>query len=295
MSRVLKTAGSRCKLDFPRKRLFGNFREKYIVERQHKIEDYLNKVAAATNLIGVAEACEFLQIPEGLCRLLKPTQDSSHEGQEESKARDLCATEHPQSVHVERVVDFLRRLKATTSEKQKVVQEYEDYYFSTLPSLTIPTIKLLLWGNEESGGLLDYCGDTKSYVGSGSCTRLFAKLTNCEHNAEEAEKFLDVFRMSAPTLVRKMNLGRRATTTQLHDRSGFGFLHYYLCNNTHLVAEPHDLLSNPQDLSDFTQWTRHQHLPRNIHNPKRGRTSSGHNDSLRDIADVFKEEYDDGL
>ena len=263
MNRVLLRSGRPSNLKFPGKRLFGNFKEKCIVDRQHKIETYLNGLAAAINLVAVGEACVFLQIPTETRGLLRLGPSPPAGLKEESKVPGPQLRTPAQDAQVQRIVDFMERLNATSTERQRAVEEFESYYFATRPSLSLPAIQLLLWGNEERRGLLEFCGDTKAYVGSASCTRLLAKLTNCEHNSTEAEKFLEVFCMSTPKVVRSMNLGHHASTTLLPD-AGFGLLHHYLSHNGNLVVEPQDLLVQPQDAEEFVHWALVQRGPRTI-------------------------------
>ena len=154
--------------------------------------------------------------------------------------------------------EFIKKLNDAPLMIAKSVKEFENYYFEKGLTLTKEEIKELLWGTPKYKGLLYLCGNTDQYIGSSSCISLFCKFIKYEYNSTEAEKFLEVFSMTEPSLVRQMHLDFYIKDITSLDSTGLLSLYYYLKYNVYNISDPRDVLQEEQSAQEYEKWIQNK-------------------------------------
>jgi hypothetical protein len=266
MDAYLLSTGVKFHFDFPKKLIFSNFSPTNIATRKQKLEDYLNELSDRINLAECPLACSFLEVEPFTQTLLSSLvfESNSPKPVEATREWDITAEDTEDPVlgagrkEAVRVYEFLKRLNNEPLNIANAVQEFEDSFLESQLSLTKEEIQHLLWGDASLKGLLHFCGDVEKYITSSSCMRFFSKLIKFEYNSEEAEKFLTVFGMTDPALVRQMNLDHYITSITSHDNIGLVALFYYLKYNGHNLTEPEQLLKDPRSLEEYNKWIQNK-------------------------------------
>ncbi len=266
MDKVMHGRGIKEHLIFPKKMLFNNFSPDKIEDRKRKIEGYLNRLAELINLVELSDACNFLEM-EGHTRTLLSSLE--FEVRPHIAPSPLTTAVPPpmydgledfalDKKEVMRVVDFLKKLNHQPLMIAKTVQEFETYFFEKSLILTKEEIKLLLWGKGKLKGLLYFCGDTQSYIARNSCIQLFSKFLKYEYTSVEADKFVEVFAQTDPSLIRQMCLDHYIKEITSLDSSGLLSLYYYLKYNTHGVSEPGEILKDKESVEEYQKWIQNK-------------------------------------
>lgn len=248
--------------DFPKKMLFSNFSEKTIENRKNKFENYLNKLSEITNFIESPEVCAFLEI-DSCTRILLASLDfeikeEQREGFEFPKEDSKDLDSGDQRKETKKIYGFLKRINSKPLMIAKEVQELDKCYFQpNAMELTKEEIKTLLWGNENLKGLLHFCGIVENYIGGVSCLQLFAKFLRFEYNSEAA-KFMDVFAMAEPSLIKQMHLENYIKEITSLDGSGLLTLYYYLQYNYHHVSLPEEILEDQESIDEYKKWIQNK-------------------------------------
>ena len=264
MEKNMLAKGIKDNLQFPKKMLFNNFSAVKIEERKQKIENYLNRLSELLNLIEYPEACEFMEIQAHTRTLLSSLEfeirgDSSLSPKMDPLTEDLEDTFLLSGrKEASTVNEFLKKLNNAPLMIAKSVQEFEEYYYDKSLILSKEEIKQLLWGNSKLKGLLYFCGDTQKYIGSSSCIQLFAKFLKYEYNSVEADKYLEVFSMTHPDLIRQMHLDYYIKEITTLDNSGLLSLYYYLKDNTHNISEPEEILQDQKSIEEYKKWIQNK-------------------------------------
>ena len=266
MDKHLLTKGIKESIPFPKKAFFNNFSLARIEERRVKIQNFLNRLSELINLIEYPEACEFLEVEGYTKTLLSSLEFEIQESgtlsplhrpapSEDLDTSTLVLSERKETAKVR---DFLAKLNNEPLMIAKTVDEFETYYFENSLSLLKDEIKTFLWGDDRLKGLLYFCGDTHKYIGSNSCMQFLVKLIKFEYNSVEAEKFLEVFSMTDPTMIRQMNLGFYIKQSTSLDNVGLLSAFYYLQKNTHSVGEPKEILGDEKSIEEYNKWLQNK-------------------------------------
>lgn len=253
--------------EFPKKKVFGNFNEKDIENRKKLLEQYLNELSRTVNLLLWDEACKFLEVDEYTKSLLSNDLQDEAEKKKRSQSGSISDKKGrgsedpiicPKRKEEGQVMEFLSKLNNEESSIARIVQEFETYYFTSFPQFSREEIKLLLWGDAKYKGLIHFCGDTKRFIGSKSCIQLFSKLIKFEYNSVEAEKYVSIFCITAPSIIKEMHLDFYIKEITSHDSIGLVALYYYLNNNPFGIGEPIDILTDPKSIEEYEKWVQNK-------------------------------------
>ena len=217
-------------------------------------------MSSLINLIDYTDACDFLEV-EPHTRTLLLSLDFDEE-KTDSPSNEVGPveeiTEDPLEIITRRegmkIHEFIRKLNEEPLTTAKTVQEFESYFFDKGLVLSKEEIKELLWGTSKLKGLLHLCGNTEKYIGSNSCISLFCKFIKYEYNSTEAEKFLDVYSMTDPDIIRQMHLDYYIKEITSLDSVGLLSCYYYLKYNVHEITDPREILQEEECAQEYEKW-----------------------------------------
>jgi hypothetical protein len=264
MDKVLSSKGVKENMQFPGKMFFNNFSSSRIEDRKSKIEEYLNKLSGLTNLIDNSDACDFFEIEPHTKTLLSSLEFDDEapltpiKNWAEKYGLDVSQFENLVRREGIKIHEFIKKLNEAPLMIAKTVTEFEGHYFDKELSLTRDDIKELLWGTSKYKGLLHFCGNTDKYIGSHSCIQLFSKFIKYEYNSTEAEKFLEVFSMTDPDIIRAMHLDYYITDITSLDGCGLLSLYYYLKLNVYDITDPREILKEEKTAQEYEKWMQNK-------------------------------------
>jgi hypothetical protein len=264
MDKILSVKGVKDNLPFPSKMIFNNFTTTRIEERKNKIEAYLNKLSELLNFVELTEACAFFEVEPHIKTLLSSLEfDERQVGSPSTGALSSLDFQDNDFEIVLRkagikVHEFIKHLNEKPLMTAKSVQEFEEYFFDKGLVLTKEEVKELLWGTPKYKGLLHLCGNVDKFVGSNSCISLFTKFIKYEYNSTEAEKFLEVFGETEPSIIKSMHLETYIKEITSMDNSGLLCLYYYLKMNSCGITDPRELLADEESAQEYEKWIQNK-------------------------------------
>jgi len=251
-------------IPFPKKAWFRTFSESGIEKRKKGFENYLNKLSDVLNLIDYPEACDFFGIEKIYRTLL-----SSLEFEEKKEENNIIEIVHKEdedpitsSTRKEmiKIKEFLKKINDDSLSIAKSVNEFDTFYFENEIKLKKKEIKLLLWGDTESNmkGLLHYSGDLTNFIARSSCLQLFSKFIKYEYNSEEVDKFLKVYGMTDPKIIKQMNLEKNIKEITTLDGGGILALYYYLTCNIYDIGDSKEILEDQESIEEYEKWLKNK-------------------------------------
>lgn len=153
-----------------------------------------------------------------------------------------------------KIIEFLKKLNNDPLNIAKSVQEFENYYFERSLNLTKDEVRALLWGCGKLRGLLYFCGDSQGYIAGNSCMQLFSKFLKFEYTSTEADKFIEVFGQTKPSLIKQMSLENYIKGITSMDNSGLLVLYYYIRYNIHGISQPDEIIKDKQSIIEYSKW-----------------------------------------